>query len=149
MKGANTVSASTNRSAARIAGNLATVLFALVIVLQLLLAAGILPVTMAWGGRQPVLTTGLRFASLATAALLAFFAYVIRRRAGLLGDAPPSRTIKILSWVITAFLFFNTLTNLASLSSEEKILFGPITFVLAVSCFVVSFSKSQTLPSTT
>jgi hypothetical protein len=63
------MSASTNRSAARIAGNLATVLFAVVIVLQLLLAAGILPVTMAWGGRQPVLTASLRFASLATADL--------------------------------------------------------------------------------
>ncbi len=67
----------------RIAGNAATVLCALTIFLQLLLASGILPITMAWGGREPVLTTNLRLASVASAALLFFFIYVIRRRAGL------------------------------------------------------------------
>jgi len=138
------MSASTNRSAASIAGNLATALFAVIIVLQLLLASGILPVSMAWGGQQ---SSGLRFASLAAVAILAFFAYVIRRRAGLLGDAPPSRMIKILSWVITAFLLLNTLGNLASQSSGERILFGPISLLLAVSCFVVSFSKPRMLPT--
>lgn len=133
----------TNRSAASIVGNLATVLFAVIIVLQLLLAAGILPISMAWGGQQPVLTTGLRFASLAAAAFLAFFAYVIRRRAGLVGDAPIPTFIKILSWLVTAFLVLNTLGNFASQSTGEKILFGPISLLLAVACFVVSISKPQ------
>jgi hypothetical protein len=141
------MSASTKRSAANVAGNLATILFAATIILQLLLAVGILPITMAWGGRQPVLTTGLRLASLAVIAILAFFAYVIRRRAGLLGDVPPSRTIKVLSWVITAFLALNTLGNLASQSTEEKILFGPISLLLALSCLVVSVSKPQQVPT--
>ena len=67
------------------AANVATVLFVVTIILQLLLAAGILPITMAWGGRQSVLTTTLRIASLAAVAILVFFAYVIRRRAGLVG----------------------------------------------------------------
>ncbi len=141
------MSQSTNRSAASIAGNLATILFAVTIVLQLLLAAGILPVSMAWGGQQPILTIGLRFASLAAVAILAFFAYVIRRRAGLVGNAPPSRTINILSWLITVFLALNTLGNFASPSMGEKILFGPISLLVAVSCFVVSISKTQTLPT--
>jgi hypothetical protein len=78
---------------------------------------------------------------------LALFAYVIRRRAGLLGDAPPSRTIKVLSWLIKAFLVLNTLGNLASQSSGERILFGTISLLLAVSCFFVSFSKPQMLPT--
>jgi len=111
-----------NRSAASIAGNLATVLFVVIIVLQLLLAAGILPISMAWGGQQPVLTTGLRFASLA---------------------APIPTFIKILSWLITAFLVLNTLGNFVSQSTGEKILFGPISLLLAVACFVVSISKPQ------
>jgi hypothetical protein len=41
-------------SLVRFSANTATVLFAVIIVLQLLLAAGILPVTMAWGGTQTV-----------------------------------------------------------------------------------------------
>ena len=143
------MSETTKRSAASIAGNLATVLFALIIILQLLLAVGILPISMAWGGRQPVLTPGLRIASLAAIAILAFFAYVIRRRAGLVGKVPPSKTIKILSWLITAFMVLNTLGNLASQSTGEKILFTPISLLLAVCCFVVSISKTQPLPTDT
>jgi len=141
------MSASTKRSAASVAANLANILFAVIIILQLLLAVGILPITMAWGGRQPVLTTGLRLASLAAVAILVFFAYVIRRRAGLLGDIPPSRTIKVLSWLITVFLALNTLGNLASQSTEEKIIFGIISLSLTLSCLVVSLSKPQQVPT--
>jgi hypothetical protein len=128
-------------------GNLATVLFGLVIVLQLLLAVGVLPITMAWGGQQSVLTTGLRVASLAAVVVLASFAYVIRRRAGLLGEGPPSTLIKVLSWVCTAFLVLNTLGNLTSPSLAEKLVFGSMTIVLVVACAVVSLSKPQTSPS--
>lgn len=137
------MSAPTKRSAASIAANVATVLFAIVIILQLLLAAGILPVTMAWGGTQTELTPALRLASVAAAFILALFAYVIRRRAGLIGDAPPSRAIKIMSWVITAFMVLNTLGNLTSQSTAEKLVFAPLTLLLAISCFVVSISKQE------
>ena len=127
----------------RIAGNAATVLYALTIILQLLLAFGILPITMAWGGREPVLTMNLRIASLASAALLFFFIYVVRRRAGLVSDAPITLIVKVLSWLITVFSALNFLGILASLSSGEKILFGPISFLLLVACILVSLSKSE------
>ena len=127
----------------RVAGNAATVLYVLTIILQLLLAFGILPITMAWGGRQPVLTMNLRIASLASAALLFFFIYVVRRRAGLVSDAPITLLVKVLSWLITVFSALNFLGILASLSSGEKILFGPISFLLLVACILVSLSKSE------
>jgi hypothetical protein len=91
------MSALSNNSIASIAANVATVLFVVTIILQLLLAAGILPISMAWGGRQSVLTTTLRLASLTAAAILVFFAYVIRRRAGLVGTETIPTTIIILS----------------------------------------------------
>ena len=127
----------------RVAGNAATVLYVLTIILQLLLASGILPITMAWGGREPVLTMNLRIASLASAALLFFFIYIIRRRAGLVSDAPITLIVKVLSWLITVFSALNFLGILASLSSGEKILFGPISFLLLVACILVSLSKSE------
>ena len=134
---------SANRSAATIAANIATLLFGIVIILQLLLALGILPVTMFWGGTQTELTLGLRLASVAGAIILALFAYVIRRRAGLIGRPPPSTLVKILSWVITAFMVLNTLGNLASQSTAEKIVFAPLTILLAITCFIVSISKTS------
>jgi hypothetical protein len=128
-------------AAARLAGNVATLGFLAFIVIQLLLALGIIPVTMAWGGSQTILTPSLRLASLLAVVLLGGFAYVIRRRAGLLAQARPSRSIKILAWVITGFLFLGTLGNLASSSQGEKLLFTPLSLVLVLSCLLVSASK--------
>ena len=137
------MSVSSSSSAVKIAGIIAVVLFAVVIVLQILLLSGILPITMAWGGRQSVLTTGLRLASAAAVIILAFFAYVICRRAGLFSHRTPSTAIKILSWIITAFLVLNTIGNFTSTSTGERMLFGPITLLLVASCFIVSMSKHE------
>ncbi len=135
---------SISQSTGRVAGNMATVLFVLAIVLQLLLAAGVLPVSLAWGGKHEVLTLGLRVSSIVAAVVLGLFAYVIRRRARLQDGPPPSNTIKILSWVITGYLFFNTIANFASESRGEQLLFGPISLLLAISCLLVSVSKADT-----
>jgi hypothetical protein len=131
-----------NRSVPIIAANIATVLFVIVIILQLLLAIGILPITMAWGGTQTELTPALRLASLAAAGILGLFIFVIRMRAGLAGTPPPSTLIKILSWLITVFMVLNTLGNLTSQSTAEKIVFAPLTILLAICCFIVSISKT-------
>jgi hypothetical protein len=121
--------------------NIATILFAVVIVLQILLAIGILPVSMAWGGRQSQLTPSLRVASIVAAVLLGAFIYVIRYRAGLVGSVPIPILIKVASWIITAFMAFNTLGNLTSLSTAEKLVFGPATLILTVACLLVSASS--------
>jgi hypothetical protein len=121
--------------------NVATLLFAVVIVLQLLLAAGILPVSMAWGGRQSILTPSLRVFSIIAAILLGVFIFVIRYRAGLMGNAPIPLVILVASWIITAFMAFNTLGNLASKSLKEKLVFSPITFLLTLACLLISASS--------
>lgn len=123
--------------------NIATLLFVVVIVLQILLALGILPISMAWGGRQTQLTPSLRIASLVAVVLLGAFIYVIRYRAGLLGVMPIPMFIKIFSWIITAFMAFNTLGNIASSSKIEKMIFAPITVLLTLACLIVSASNGR------
>lgn len=125
--------------------NIATFLFIVVIVLQILLAVGILPISMAWGGRQPQLTATLRIASIVAAALLGVFIFVIRYRAGLVGNVPIPVMVKVVSWIITAFMALNTLGNITSLSVNEKLIFGPITFMLSVACLIVSASKANSI----
>jgi hypothetical protein len=129
------------RDTAAKAATLATILFAVAIVLQLLIAVGVVPITAAWGGRQAVLTPTLRLASVAAAVVLALFAYVIRARAGLMGQTAVSTFIRISAWIITVFLALNTLGNFASISSFEKFVLGPITLVLTVCCLIVAASK--------
>ena len=131
-----------NTSIIRVAANIATVLFGITILIQFLLAAGVLPVTMAWGGRQEVLTPSLRVASIVSAVVLGVFAYLIRRRAGLIGPDDISLLIRVLAWVVTAYMAFNTFTNLASQSTTEKIVFVPITAILTIVCFIIAISKT-------
>jgi hypothetical protein len=128
-------------SVGRIAGQVATVGLLLAIVAQILLALGILPITMAWGSSQSVLTMQLRLASLLAAVILGGFIYVIRRRAGLLGSGRPSKPIKILAWVITLYLALNTLGNVASSSTGEVTLFGSLSLVSALACLLVSAAR--------
>lgn len=128
-------------SIVRVSANIATILFGIVILIQLLLAAGVLPVTMAWGGRQEVLTPGLRIASVVSAIILGLFAYIIRRRAGLMGGGGTSVWIKVLAWIVTGYMAFNTFTNLTSQSTTERVVFGSITSILTILCLVVSISR--------
>ena len=136
-----------NTKLIRTTANIATFLFGLVIVFQILLAAGILPISMAWGGRQSELTASLRIASMIAAVLLGAFIYVIRYRAGLVSHVPIPVFIKAVSWIITAFMAFNTLGNITSLSTNEKLLFGPVTIILTVACILVSASQVQSIES--
>ncbi len=121
-------------------GYLAVGLLVIVMVLQLLLAAGILPITMAWGGRQTELTPALRFSSLIAIVILCYFAYVIARRSGILGSTPPSIVIKALSWLVTVYLFFNTVMNFLSHSVAERWLFGPLSLALVFLCGTISLT---------
>jgi hypothetical protein len=109
-------------------------------VLQLLVAAGILPVTIAWGGRQTELTRTLQYSSLIAIVILCYFAYVIARRSGILGSRPPSPVINLLSWFVTIYLFFNAVMNFLSQSQAERWLFGPITLALVFICGTISLT---------
>jgi hypothetical protein len=130
---------------ARIAAALATMAFAASMLLQLLLAAGVLPITLAWGGSQPVLPTPLRLASLAAIVLLGLFIYVIRWRAGVAGRQPVPTWVKVVAWVITLFLTVNTLGNAVAPSAFERFVSGSISLIAAVACLLVSVSKPVSL----
>lgn len=130
-----------NSNTRRTAGNIASVLFGVFIVLQLLLAAGLLPITIFWGGRQTELTPVLRATSVGSALLLGGFIYVIRYRAGLLKKESIPTSIRILSWVVTAYIALNILGNFLGQSAVERFAFGPLTVIIFIACLIVSLSR--------
>lgn len=132
---------STKLSLVNILGYISVSLFGVVMIFQLLLAAGILPITMAWGGRNAEMTPTLRLSSLIAIILLCYFTYVIARRSGILGTAPPSMLMRILSWLVTAYMVFNTVMNFLSPSPAEKWVFGPITLALVVTTSIINLGK--------
>ena len=122
----------------KLLGYISVGLFSVVMILQLLLAAGVLPISMAWGGQHTELTLTLRLSSLIAIILLCYFAYMIARRSGIMGITPPSKLIIILSWFVTAYLIFNTVINFLSSSQLEKWVFGPFTLALVILTFVIN-----------
>lgn len=122
--------------------NIATVLFVFFIGFQLLLAVGLLPISMAWGGRQTELTPVLRLASIAAVILLGVFIYIIRYRAGLIGSVPAPTAIRVLAWVVAGYMALNTVGNFASVNSIEKLLFGPMTIIITIACIIVAASNA-------
>jgi hypothetical protein len=129
-----------NVNSVQTTANIATALFVFFIVFQLLLAAGLLPVSMAWGGRQTELTPILRLASIAAVILLGVFIYIIRYRAGLIGSVPVPTAIRVLAWGVAGYMALNTVGNFASVNSIEKLLFGPMTIIITIACIIVAAS---------
>ena len=123
------------------AANVTTSLFVVLVVVQILIGVGILPISIVWGGRQTELTPALRIASVVAAIILGGFIYIIRYRAGLVGNGSIPNVIWLGSWVVTAYMALNTVGNLASVSNTERWLFGPMTFVLTISCLIISASS--------
>lgn len=123
--------------------NLATALFAFFIGVQLLVAAGILPISILWGGRQSELTPSLRAASVGAVIILGIFIYIIRTRAGLAGAMSIPTWIRVSAWVVTAYMAFNTLGNFVSVNNVEKLFFGPMTLLMTVTCLIVAASNAH------
>ena len=132
----------------RNAANLASVLFFIFVIVQLLVAAGIIPISMLWGGRQPELTPSLRVTSVVAAVILGAFIYIIRYRAGLVGRLPQPTIIRVAAWVVTGYMVVNTLGNFASVSTVERFVFGPMTIILAITSFIVAASRIGERPLT-
>ena len=76
----------------------ASVVLALIIVLQLLLAAGLPLGAAAWGGRHRVLPGPLRLGSVAAAAVLAVAGWVVLARASVIGPGGDVLAIRIAAW---------------------------------------------------
>jgi hypothetical protein len=131
-----------SRSVVRGAANAATVGFILTAILQLLLALGLLPISMAWGGTQSELTPAFRISGFVAAVVLCLFAYLVRRRVGLAGPESPSRLTKILAWLVTIYLGLNVVGNFVSASRAETLIFGPLSLLLFIACLLVAVSKT-------
>jgi hypothetical protein len=128
-----------NGATAKKAAITATVGFAGLAVLQLLLAAGAPFGEAAWGGTtEGQLPTGLRIGSAVSIVVYAVAAALILRRAGFRVRWVSRAVARIGSWALVVLLTFGALANILSHSPWERFLLGPVTLVLAGLCLVVA-----------
>lgn len=125
----------------------AAIVLGLVMTLQLLLAAGFPLGQAAWGGQDQVLPTSLRWASLATVAVLALAIWVVLARAGLAAPGARSVFVGVTTWIFVGFLSLNTLGNIASSSATERYVMTPVALLLVVCFVVVALSRPPIIPA--
>lgn len=122
-------------------GAIATIL-SLIVLFHGLILTGVIPFDIVWGGRLTSHGQMLRFEILSIALNLLMLA-IVAVRAGLFGKHIPPRVITIALWIMALLFGLNTLGNLLSQNSLERIIFTPLTLVLCMLCLRLVLGKRQ------
>ncbi len=118
----------------RFASSALLLIFSLVILFHVLVITGIVPYTMVWGGRIQSQEQMISFeitSILLNVIMLAVVAVYARH----LNVKINPKIIKVALWIMVAIFLLNTIGNLFSNNQWEKIIFTPVTLLLAIFSF--------------
>lgn len=126
---------------AKLAGNVLLFSLGLLFVFHILVLLKVIPANIVWGGQIKGVPENL--VSLETVALLvtAVFILIVATKTGYFQAGKWSGGINVGVWLIFAYLLLNTLGNLASGISLEKLIFAPITIILALCALRLAIEK--------
>lgn len=124
----------------KIASSLLILLFSLTIVFHLLILLKVIPYAIAWGGRLQNDSEMFVFEGVSIA-LNALFLFISITKYKQIKLDKSSKFINVMLWIIFALFALNTIGNLFSINSFEKMVFTSITIVLAIACFILARNK--------
>jgi hypothetical protein len=107
---------------------------------HVLVMVKIIPFDIVRGGRVQSDGGMYRF-ELVSLALNTFFLSVILINSEILKIKVPDKIIKVILWLMFALFLLNTVGNLLSNNQLEKIIFTPITILLAIFSFILARTK--------
>ncbi|MBM9500560.1 hypothetical protein JWG44_09905 [Leptospira sp. 201903071] len=111
-------------------------IFSIIFVFHFLVLIGIIPYTIVWGGRLQNSQQMYGF-EVVSISLNLFFLFVILMERGYIRRYFSDSVLKIILWIMIVLFSLNTIGNLNSLNGLESILFTPLTFLLALFCFLL------------
>ncbi|SRR6266508_727323 len=125
----------------KLAGNVLLFSLGLLFIFHVLVLLMVIPADIVWGGQIKGAPENL--VTLESVALLvtALFILIVAVKTGYLQAGKFSGAIHVGVWLIFAYLLLNTLGNLASGISFEKLIFAPITIILALCAFRLATEK--------
>jgi len=115
-------------------------LFAVLAVFQAALAAGAPLGRLAWGGQDPRLPRGSRWASAASAAIAVAGAVILLEREGVTDVLGLPGVVEVGAWLLVLLFLLSTLGNLASRSELERRIWTPVAFLLSMACLSVALA---------
>ena len=117
-------------------------LLSLFVLFHLAILLGVVPYGMVWGGRLKSHAQMLSFESVSILANLVMLA-VVGVRAGFLRLRVPALVLKTALWIMFVLFLLNTAGNALSTNGLEKLLFTPVTLLLAFFSLGLALSKGQ------
>ena len=111
-------------------------LSACTIIFHLLIVIGVIPYTIVWGGRLTNSAEMLQFETVSIAINLLIM-LLIAMEAGYIRRIIPQKVIGIVLWGIFILFVANTVANLFSVTIFERIVFTPLTFLLALLTYCI------------
>jgi hypothetical protein len=114
------------------------VIFAVVSIIQLLLALGLPLGKLAYGGKYERLPTNMRIMSIVALGIFVLASISVLERAGIITIFNNPIFTVVVVWFIAVYLALNTLLNALSKSKKEKLIMTPLSLIAAICCFIVA-----------
>lgn len=126
----------------RLAVNSILIILSLIVLFHLSILLELIPFEMVWGGRLKDAAQMRRFETISIIANLVMLA-IVAIRGGLLKVRLSRMVPTIALWVMCVLFVLNTLGNLASTNQWERLIFTPLTLVLALLCLRLTLGHRQ------
>jgi hypothetical protein len=126
---------------AKLAANILLGIYGLLVIFHLLVLAQVIPSDIVWGGQ--IGTTQTNLVTLETIALVvtAFFVVVVAAKVDYIKVGNFKKIIHILLWIIFVYSLLNIAGNFASGSPTERLVFLPISIVVAFLVFRLAIER--------
>jgi hypothetical protein len=130
-----------NLLSARAAAQGLRTILSFVVLFHLLVLTGVIPYGIVWGGRLQSREQMLSFEAVSIGLNLLMLA-VVAVAAGRLRLRVPPRLIQGLLWLMAGLFALNTVGNLLATTTLERLLFTPLTLLLAVCSLRLALSPA-------
>jgi hypothetical protein len=124
-----------------LAGNLFLISLGLLAIFHILVLINVVPSNLVWGGHVQGSATNLLVGEIIALFVTLVFAIIIATKMDYILAGNFSQAANIGIWIIFAYMILNTLGNLAAGAYLEKIIFAPITLVLAFCALRLGIEK--------
>lgn len=117
------------------------IILSLMIIFHVLVLTGLIPFEIVWGGRLKTQGEMLKFEAASIFINLVMLG-LVSLKAGLLKAPVSPFFIRVSLWAMFGLFLMNMLGNLASLNTFEKLVFTPLTLLLALFSLRLALSNS-------
>lgn len=127
----------------KLAGNLLLIVLVMLVIFHILILLKIIPPGIVWGGQANGSPGRLFYLELISLIVTLLFIVIVAVKLNYLRLPRLRKAANIGLWVMFVYFILNTIGNLASDVTMEKVVFTPITLILAILAFRLAIEKEH------